>query len=130
MLTLWTGGSLTLQSTDPFEQPAIDLGLFTTDYDIQTMIDAMKVADDFVSQPLWDGYVVKPFIELATDSDRETYARNFSTTVFHPVSTARMGPGDVSGGVVDSEFRVKGVKGLRVVDASALVSVCSASLLS
>ncbi|KAK1227521.1 hypothetical protein PQX77_009474 [Marasmius sp. AFHP31] len=111
-------GTFTLNSTNPFDSPIIDPQLYATDYDIQSMIQAMKDVDTFVSQPAWDGFLVRPFIEFANDEEREIYARNNSRTVQHCIGTARMGPGGVEGGVVDSQLRVKGVKGLRVVDAS------------
>ena len=86
------------------------------------MIQAMKDVDTFISQPAWDGLMVRPLVKFANDGEREVYARNNSRTVQHCVGTARMGPGGVEGGVVDSQLRVKGVKGLRVVDASIFVS--------
>ncbi|KAJ8081254.1 hypothetical protein PM082_018099 [Marasmius tenuissimus] len=118
-------GTFTLNSTNPFDSPIIDPQLYTTDYDIQSMIQAMKDVDTFVSQPAWDGFIVRPFIEFANDEEREIYARNNSRTVQHCIGTARMGPGGVEGGVVDSQLRVKGVRGLRVVDASIFVSYSS-----
>ncbi|KAL0064313.1 hypothetical protein AAF712_008759 [Marasmius tenuissimus] len=111
-------GTFTLNSTNPFNSPTIDPQLYATDYDIQSMVQVMKDAETFVSQPPWDEFVVRPFIEFANDEEREIFARNTSRTVNHCIGTARMGPGGVEGGVVDSELRVKGVKGLRVVDAS------------
>ena len=120
---IFTGGAVTLKSTNPFEAPVIDLELYTTDFDIQTMVQAMKTVDSFVHEPRWNGYVKQPLVQLNNDQDRADYARNNSITVNHSVGTARMGPGGVTGGVVDSSLRVKGVKGLRVVDASVFVSV-------
>ncbi|KAL0567411.1 hypothetical protein V5O48_014588 [Marasmius crinis-equi] len=85
---------------------------------IRSMIQVMKDVDTFLSQPPWDGFILRPLINFANDEDREFYARNNSRTVDHCVGTARMGSGGVEGGVVDPQLRVKGVKGLRVVDAS------------
>ncbi|ESK84780.1 aryl-alcohol oxidase [Moniliophthora roreri MCA 2997] len=111
-------GALTLNTTNPFDAPLIDPQLFTTDFDVQTMVQVMKDADTFISGPAWQGYVIEPFVNFANDDERATYARNNSITVNHCVGTARMGPGGVEGGVVDSSLRVKGVKGLWIVDAS------------
>ncbi|KAK1232185.1 hypothetical protein PQX77_004697 [Marasmius sp. AFHP31] len=118
-----TGGAVTLRSTNPFDDPVIDPGLYTTEFDMQTMVQAMKTVDEFVHGPRWNGYIKKPLVRFKNDQDRENYARNNSGTVNHPVGTARMGPGGVTDGVVDSSLRVKGVKGLRVVDASVLPQI-------
>ncbi|KAL0563377.1 hypothetical protein V5O48_018690 [Marasmius crinis-equi] len=83
----------------------------------------MKDADTFLSQPAWNGFVLRPLFDFANDEERVIYARNNSRTINHCVGTARMGPGDVEGGVVDSHLRVKGVKGLRVVDASVFPQI-------
>ncbi|KAF9254618.1 alcohol oxidase [Marasmius fiardii PR-910] len=111
-------GSVTLNSSNPFDNPILDPQLYTTDFDINTMVQAIKTADSFVHRPRWTGYIKGPLFQFSNDQERANYARNNSITVNHPVGTARMGPGGVSGGVVDSSLRVKGVKGLRVVDAS------------
>ncbi|KAL0567410.1 hypothetical protein V5O48_014587 [Marasmius crinis-equi] len=116
-------GTFTLNSANPFDSPIIDPQLYTTDYDMQTMIQLMKDVDTFISQPTWNGFVLRPFFDFANDKEREIYARNNSRTVDHCIGTARMGPGGVEGGVVDSQLRVKGVKGLRVVDASVFPQI-------
>jgi choline dehydrogenase-like flavoprotein len=85
------------------------------------MIQAMHDVDTIVSGPAWDGLITGPFVEFTNDDERVVYARNNSITINHSIGTARMGPGDVTGGVVDSSLRVKGVKGLRIVDASVYV---------
>ncbi|KAL0567547.1 hypothetical protein V5O48_014443, partial [Marasmius crinis-equi] len=116
-------GAVTLNSTNPFDDPIIDPQLYSTDFDIQSMVQAMKTADSFVHQPKWKGYIQQPLVQLASDNEKADYARNNSITVNHPVGTARMGPGGVTGGVVDSSLRVKGVKGLRIVDASVFPQI-------
>jgi choline dehydrogenase-like flavoprotein len=58
-----------------------------------------------------------------TDEELDEYVRANSATIFHPVGTAAMSPKGAEWGVVDPDLKVKGVKGLRVVDASVLVSV-------
>ncbi|KAF5343031.1 hypothetical protein D9758_011161 [Tetrapyrgos nigripes] len=115
---VFIGGTLTLNSTNPFDSPVIDPRLYSTEFDIQTMVQAMKDVDTFVSESAWEGYIVRPFVEFSNDEERAIYARNNSITVNHSVGTARMGPGDGTDGVVDSSLRVKGVNGLRIVDAS------------
>ncbi|KAK7056454.1 hypothetical protein VNI00_003009 [Paramarasmius palmivorus] len=105
----------------PWDAPIIDLGMFTTDYDIQSMVQVLKDSELFISQPAWDGFLVGPYGEratLVTDEDYANFARNRSVTVNHGMGTARMGPGGVENGVVDGNLLVKGAKGLRIIDAS------------
>lgn len=84
---------------------------------------------DFISAPAWAGYVlqeVPPLNQASTDAELAAYARNYSTTEFHPVGTARMSPANSNEGVVTPDLRVKGTSGLRVVDASIFVSLLPA----
>ncbi|EEB90979.1 hypothetical protein MPER_10740, partial [Moniliophthora perniciosa FA553] len=119
-------GSVKLSSSNPFDQPVIDYGLYTTEFDINAQVEAMKMVRDFVSLPQFQGIVEGPFGALAnatTDQDLAAYARANAQIYSHPSCTASMGPG----GVVDSRLKVKGVEGLRVVDASVfpLIPECN-----
>ncbi|KAH8092604.1 aryl-alcohol-oxidase from pleurotus Eryingii [Cristinia sonorae] len=113
-------GTVKLASQDPFTAPLINPNFFATQFDIQAMTQAIHDALTFMATPLWQSSSFKPtpFGDVAnatTDAQKEQFIRNRSVNVNHPVGTARMSK---SGGVVDSSLRVKGVQGLRVVDAS------------
>ena len=85
----------------------------------------MRQAIDFLRAPAWDGYVLQefpPLTQASTDAELAAFARNTSSTEDHPVGTARMASASSSDGVVNPDLRVKGTSGLRVVDASVLVS--------
>jgi choline dehydrogenase-like flavoprotein len=126
------GGTLTLASNDPFAQPAIDFGLFSDQFDVDAMLQVMKDVQTFVTQAPWNGTVVAPFGELGnatTDALKVAYIRAHANTVHHPMSTARMA-GPSTSGVVDSQLRVKGASGLRVIDASTFVCMCLNKLLA
>lgn len=113
-----------LASTDPFESPLIDFGVYTTDYDINAQVEAMKIIDEVLSLPQFDGIVLGPYGDLAdakTDEQKALYAKQTVGVYDHASCSASMGPG----GVVDSTLKVKGVQGLRIVDASVFVSVFS-----
>ncbi|ESK87617.1 aryl-alcohol oxidase [Moniliophthora roreri MCA 2997] len=115
-------GSLKLSSSNPFDPPLIDYGLYTSDFDINAQVEAMKMVQDFLSLPQFQGIVEGPFGDLAnatTDQEKAAFARANSRTYSHPSCTASMGPG----GVVDSRLKVKGVEGLRVVDASVFPQI-------
>ncbi|KAF5392692.1 hypothetical protein D9757_000986 [Collybiopsis confluens] len=115
-------GSVKLASTNVFESPLIDFGVYTTEYDINAQVEAMKVVDELFSLPQFDGVILGPFGDLAnakTDEQKAQYARGNVGVYDHASCTSSMGPG----GVVDSRLRVKGVKGLRVVDASVFPKI-------
>ncbi|EMD36400.1 hypothetical protein CERSUDRAFT_84544 [Gelatoporia subvermispora B] len=115
-------GSITLASADPFTSPLIDPGLLSSPTDVSIMVDAIKASLQLLTASAWDGFVISPTADLAgakTDAALAAYARNSTSTVFHPVGSARMGPENAaSGSVLTPSLLVKGVSGLRVVDAS------------
>lgn len=119
------GGSVTLASSDPFDFPLIDPGFLTAPIDVEMMVNGMRQAMDFLRAPAWDGYVLQefpPLSQASTDAELAAYARNSSVTENHPVGTARMSSASSDDGVLTPDLRVKGTSGLRVVDASVLVS--------
>jgi choline dehydrogenase-like flavoprotein len=88
-------------------------------------IQAVRTAHAFISTSAWAGYVIEPYTDaanLTTDAQIEAYVRKFSTTLDHPTSTAKISKRTDKGGVVGPDLVVKGAHGLRVVDASILVS--------
>jgi len=116
---------VTLASGNPFDAPIIDPNFLATEFDIFTMRAAVRSAARFVSAPAWRDYVLAPFGGLentTTDADLDEYIRSRASTISHSVGTAAMSPKGATYGVVDPDLRVKGVFGLRVVDASILVS--------
>jgi choline dehydrogenase len=68
---------------------------------------------------------VRPGPEISDDESLLAFARETGNTVYHPVSTCRMGPDRAAGDVVDAELRVHGMRGLRVVDASIMPQITS-----
>lgn len=118
------GGSVRINSSNPFDSPIINPGLLAEDLDLAIMREAIKSAKKFVTAPAWNDYIIAPFGGLAntsTDADLESYARSNTATIFHPVGTSSMTPANAGFGVVDPDLRVKGVHGLRIVDASVMV---------
>ncbi|KAJ7629664.1 aryl-alcohol oxidase [Mycena polygramma] len=122
-------GELMLNTTNPFDQPNINPNLLGSPFDLLAMTTAVRAARDFVSADAWDGYVIRELEDLAAatdDATLEAYIRNNSGTIFHPAGTAGMSPKGATFGVVDPDLVVKGISGLRVVDASILPIVPSA----
>ncbi|KAG6861887.1 hypothetical protein C0995_010593 [Termitomyces sp. Mi166 len=122
-------GSVTLQSSDPLDSPLIDPGFLKTEFDILTMREALNSAMRFLKAPVWKDYVLHPFGALfsaTNDSLLDSYIRNFTSTSAHCVGTNGMSAKDSTYGVVDPDFRIKGLSGIRIVDASVLPFVPSA----
>ena len=118
-----------MSSTNPFDAPLIDAGFFTTDFDIFTMRESIKAARRFVAAPAWKDWIIAEYGDFAnaqTDAQIEAYARANAGTINHASGTAAMGKTGSTGagsGVLNSDLTVKGTVGLRVVDASAFVSL-------
>ena len=123
--TTHPGGFIKLASSNPFAAPTIDPNFLSTPFDIFTLKEAVKAVKRLLTAQAWDGYVIGPIPALAattTDAALEAYVRANAGTVYHPVGTAAMSPKGAKWGVVDPDLKVKGVEGLRVIDASILVS--------
>jgi choline dehydrogenase len=115
---------VTLASSDPFDNPIINPALLESPFDLYVMVEAIKTAKRFVEASAWKGYIIQAVgaLNSTTDEDLALYARNSTSTVFHPVGTARMTSYSNKSGVVNPDLIVKGCSGLRIVDASVLVS--------
>jgi choline dehydrogenase-like flavoprotein len=130
-------GSIKLASggADTFTQPLIDYGLLSTDFDVQAMLQAITDSETFIATDPFhrDGFLIAPFGGFAnatTTQQKVDYMRANADTVHHPIGSAMMGKDSSSAplggeGVTDPRLRVRGVKGLRVVDASVLVRASS-----
>lgn len=114
-------GFVTINSSDPFAAPLIDPRLLSEDIDLYIVRQGIKAGQRFVAAKAWEGYFVRPLVTLTTDEEIDEYIRQNAVSFFHPVATAAMSARNASWGVVDPDLRVKGVRGLRVVDASVVV---------
>ncbi|KAG6844222.1 hypothetical protein H0H87_008700 [Tephrocybe sp. NHM501043] len=114
------GGSVTINSSNPLDPPVIDLGLLTSDFDTFIMREAIRSARRFVAAPAWADYTISRVSNATTDAELDLYIRSNVNTIFHAVGTAAMSPKGARHGVVDPDLRVKGVGGLRIMDASVL----------
>ncbi|KAF9528606.1 hypothetical protein CPB83DRAFT_894128 [Crepidotus variabilis] len=113
-------GSVKLATPDPFDKPIIDPKYATTDFDKFALREIVRATKRFASAPAWSNYIIQPYGTLAGTSDAEldSHVRQLGSTVHHPVGTAAMSSSSSTSGVTDNVLRVKGVDGLRVVDAS------------
>ncbi len=112
-------GRVTLGSGDPLDPPRILYNLLVEPEDMADLKRAYRLMRELVGQSaLHDvvGALIRPVSELTGDAELEDYLRKVAGTTSHPLGTCKMGVAD--GAVVDGECRVRGVAGLRVVDAS------------
>jgi choline dehydrogenase len=124
LVNVYSRGRVRLRSTDPAWHPDIDPAYFDDQTDLDAMIAGVRRCLDTVRTGPLAKHVAAPFMPAMTDpSDEEIVAhiREHSQTLYHPVGTCAMGTGENA--VVDSELRVHGVEGLRVVDASVMPTV-------
>jgi choline dehydrogenase len=124
-------GWVRLRSADPFEPPIIQPNYLADEGDRKVLLGAMKLARKLLaSRPLQPYYAYEdyPGPNVKTDAELLAAARQRGTTTFHPMGTCRMGPASDPTAVVDDELRVRGLEGLRVVDASIMPTMLSANL--
>ncbi|QDH10750.1 choline dehydrogenase [Nocardioides dongxiaopingii] len=116
-------GSVRLRSADPGWHPAIDAAYFDDQTDLDAMLAGCRRVMEITQQGPMAALVDRPFGLDAAPSDEELveHVRTYTQTTFHPTSTCAMGSGEDA--VVDEHLRVRGVAGLRVVDASVMPSV-------
>jgi len=120
-------GVLKIASPDPFAAPLIQPNSLSTNHDVSEMLEAIQFLRRLTATPALSEVIdgeVSPGADIVTDDDLIADCRKRASTVFHPVSTCRMGS-DPTQGVVDPTLKVHGLEGLRVIDASVFPSVTS-----
>ncbi|WP_426417250.1 GMC family oxidoreductase [Aestuariirhabdus sp. LZHN29] len=114
-------GSVTLASNDPQADPKIDLNMLSDPEDLATMIKAVRISRELLSQPAikqWNAEEIFPRADQQSDEEIAEFLREKANHVYHPVGTCKMGSDEMA--VVDQRLRVHGIEGLRVVDASIM----------
>jgi len=110
-----------LASDDPHDAPVIDPDYLAAEGDIEPLREGVRLARELArTDALADycGEEVHPGEAVTSDEEIEAFVREHATTVYHPAGTCKMGTDEMA--VVDDELRVRGVEGLRVVDASIM----------
>ena len=119
-------GHIRIRSADPMRYPSIQPNYLSTELDRRVAVAGIKVARRIAAAPSLAPHITEEFVPgPAYRSDEELLeaARLFSQTIYHPTSTCRMGRDDRA--VVDARLRVRGIEGLRVVDASIMPEIVS-----
>ena len=121
-------GSVRIRSNRFEDAPAIAPNYLSTEEDRKVAAESLRVTRRIVSQPALAKFRPqewKPGVEFESDDELARLAGDIATTIFHPVGTTKMGGDDDAMAVLDSQLRVRGVAGLRVVDAGAMPTITS-----
>jgi choline dehydrogenase-like flavoprotein len=121
-------GTVAIRSGDPSDAPFIRPNYLSTDEDQRVAVDSLRLVRHIVSMPALQKYrpeEYKPGTNLTTDEELLNGARDIGTTIFHPVGTAKMGTDSDPMAVTDGRLRVRGIEGLRVIDASVMPTITS-----
>ncbi len=119
-------GTLSLASADPLAAPQINTNFLAEQDDVDRMVRSFKIARDILHQPAlaqYGGKESRNSVKARSDSEIEQFIRSHADCAYHAVGTCRMGNGPLD--VVDAQLRVKGIDGLRVVDASIMPNIVS-----
>jgi len=111
-------GEVFLESADPMAPPGIDPRYLSDEQDLKVLINGAKMARAILQAPAMAKYRYKELYtkDGMSDAEWENHIRSRADTIYHPVGTCKMGIDDMA--VVDPQLRVRGLEGLRVVDAS------------
>ena len=115
-----TAGSITLASANPADAPLIDVKYLTHPYDRRVAVEALRDIIDYSEMPAFAAVTEKRIEGPASDSDEDLFehVKKSLSSVYHFSGTCRMGREGDEKAVVDKDFKVKGVRGLRVADLS------------
>ena len=121
-------GSVRIRSPRFEDAPAIAPNYLSTPEDRRVAADSLRVTRRICAQPALARYEPqewRPGVAYQSDEELANLAGDIATTIFHPVGTTKMGRDDDPSAVLDARFRVRGVGGLRVVDAGAMPTITS-----
>ena len=119
-------GGVRIKSPDPREHPAIAPNYLSTESDRRVAVDAIKLTRRIAAAKALSRFEPEEYLpgpDAQSDADLARAAADIGTTIFHPVGTCKMGSGEDA--VVDDRLRVRGMEGLRVVDASVMPTITS-----
>ncbi|WP_347832947.1 GMC family oxidoreductase N-terminal domain-containing protein [uncultured Planktomarina sp.] len=121
-------GHVRIGSANFRDAPKISPNYLTTEDDCKVAADSLRQVRQIMGQPAMQSYQpeeFKPGIQHQSDAELAKLAGDIANTIFHPVGTVKMGQNNDATAVLDPHLRVKGVVGLRVVDASIMPKITS-----
>jgi choline dehydrogenase len=121
-------GAVRIKSRRFNDAPSIAPNYLSTDADRRVAVESLRVTRRIVAQPALAGYGPiewKPGVQYESDEDLARLVGDIATTIFHPVGTTKMGADGDAMAVLDARLKVRGIEGLRVVDAGAIPTITS-----
>ena len=122
-------GNIELTSANPADRPAVHFNYLADAHDLRELVEGFHKMQELVAQPAFiasRGERTEPVADVKSTTDIENWIRASASTDFHPSCSCRMG--NDAGSVVDTEMKVHGIDGLRVVDASVMPRIISGNL--
>ncbi|MBO6688623.1 MAG: choline dehydrogenase [Henriciella sp.] len=119
-------GRVEITSADPAAHPSILFNYLQHEDDIAAWRQCIRLTREIIDQPALDAYrgaELQPGLDVSSDDEIDTWVRQNVESAYHPCGTARMGQGDDADAVVDTACRVRGLEGVRIVDASVFPTV-------
>lgn len=119
-------GEINIKTPNATDYPSIQPNYLSTELDLRTAVNGLRVARKITSAPSLAPYIVDEYVpgyQYETQQQLEQAVRQFSQTIYHPAGTCKMGNDNMA--VVDETLRVYGVEKLRVVDASIMPEIVS-----
>ncbi|XP_014664301.1 PREDICTED: glucose dehydrogenase [FAD, quinone]-like [Priapulus caudatus] len=129
-------GEIRLQSSDALDPPEIDPNYFDDDSDVKSLVESIKISLQFAETKALKAIGVKLRDQIVPGCEKHEYksdnywdcaVRTVTATIYHPTGTCKMGAINDQTAVVDPQLRVRGVRGLRVADASIMPEIVSAN---
>ncbi len=122
----YSRGHIEIQSADPMQYPAIHPNYLSDERDHAVAVGGIKVARRIAEAPSLKPHIISEYVpgaQFQTDAELLDAARRYSQSIYHPAGTCKMGNDPMA--VVDERLRVRGLEGLRVVDASIMPELVS-----
>ncbi|EXF91192.1 choline dehydrogenase [Pseudomonas fluorescens HK44] len=112
-------GYVRVRSSDPYEHPEIQFNYLQREEDREGFRRCIRLTREIIGQPAMDRFrdgEIAPGAQVTSDEDLDAFVRENLESTYHPCGSCRMGEDDMA--VVDSQLRVRGIEGLRVIDSS------------
>jgi choline dehydrogenase len=122
-------GHIALNSANPADRPAVHFNYLSNEHDLRELVEGYRKMNELVMQPAFiasRGERTEPQPDMKSNTDIEDWIRATASTDYHPSGSCRMG--NDQDAVVDTEMKVHGIEGLRVVDASVMPNIVSGNL--
>ncbi|XP_014678204.1 PREDICTED: glucose dehydrogenase [FAD, quinone]-like [Priapulus caudatus] len=127
-------GEIRLQSSDALDPPEIDPNYFDDDSDVKSLVESIKIGLQFVETKAFKAIGARLRDQIVPGCEKHEYksdnywdcaVRTVTATIYHPTGTCKMGAANDQTAVVDPQLRVRGLSGVRVVDASIMPEIVS-----